>query len=199
MPHRHPTLSTKQSSTVCFVLLCCADYKVSLGSVPEGDKAAREQQLHACHQRSADKLLKLCFDNGGIYIKLGQHIGQLVREHTHVLCLLLGCQRVTSFDCLDTIGGTHFWCHMPPCAVLWLCCAVAQDHLLPEEYVLTMRQHMLDRCPVSSYAEVRQIISEDLGAPPEQLFSSFSEAPIASASLAQVSRGSWVSRGLWAD
>lgn len=45
----------------------------------EDDKAAREQQLHACHQRSADKLLKLCFDNGGIYIKLGQHIGQLVR------------------------------------------------------------------------------------------------------------------------
>lgn len=46
--------------------------------MPEGDTAAREEQLHACHQRSADKLLKLCFDNGGIYIKLGQHIGQLV-------------------------------------------------------------------------------------------------------------------------
>lgn len=44
----------------------------------EGDREGREQQLRACHQRSADKLLKLCFDNGGIYIKLGQHIGQLV-------------------------------------------------------------------------------------------------------------------------
>jgi hypothetical protein len=58
---------------------------VSLGAVPtpeeEGDGSdagAREQALRACHQRSADKLLKLCFDNGGIYIKLGQHIGQLV-------------------------------------------------------------------------------------------------------------------------
>lgn len=61
-----------------------------------------------------------------------------------------------------------------------------QDHLLPEEYVGTMRQHMLDRCPVSSYAEVQQIIREDLGAPPEELFARFSEAPIASASLAQV-------------
>jgi aarF domain-containing kinase len=63
---------------------------------------------------------------------------------------------------------------------------VPQDHLLPEEYVVTMRQHMLDRCPVSSYAEVRQMIQEDLGAPPEQLFKQFSETPIASASLAQV-------------
>jgi aarF domain-containing kinase len=63
---------------------------------------------------------------------------------------------------------------------------VLQDHLLPEEYVMTMRQHMLDKCPVSSYAEVRQIIQEDLGAPPEQLFKQFSKTPIASASLAQV-------------
>jgi hypothetical protein len=50
-----------------------------------------------------------------------------------------------------------------------------------------MREHMLDKCPVSSYAEVKQIIQEDLGAPPEQLFASFSQTPIASASLAQVS------------
>lgn len=49
-----------------------------------------------------------------------------------------------------------------------------------------MREHMLDKCPISSYDEVRHIIQEDLGAPPEQLFSQFSEVPIASASLAQV-------------
>eukprot|EP00879_Flechtneria_rotunda_P022221 GHRR01023445.1.p2 GENE.GHRR01023445.1~~GHRR01023445.1.p2 ORF type:complete len:100 (+),score=28.56 GHRR01023445.1:899-1198(+) len=56
-----------------------ADYKVSLRSVPGDNLDAYEEQLHACHQRSADKLLNLCFDNGGIYVKLGQHIGQLVR------------------------------------------------------------------------------------------------------------------------
>jgi hypothetical protein len=67
-----------------------ADYKVSLNSVDDGDKAAREQQLHACHQRSADKLLKLCFDNGGIYIKLGQHIGQLVSTARHSMQWSLG-------------------------------------------------------------------------------------------------------------
>jgi hypothetical protein len=34
--------------------------------------------------------------------------------------------------------------------------------------------------------EVRQIIKEDLGAPPEVLFASFDPVPVASASLAQV-------------
>jgi len=63
---------------------------------------------------------------------------------------------------------------------------VWQDHLLPEEYVSTMKAHMLDRCPVSSWSEVQQIITEDLGAPPDKLFKQFSPTPIASASLAQV-------------
>jgi hypothetical protein len=49
-----------------------------------------------------------------------------------------------------------------------------------------MRLHMLDRCPVSPLADVRATVAEDLGAPPEQLFASFSPQPIASASLAQV-------------
>ena len=61
-----------------------------------------------------------------------------------------------------------------------------QDHLLPPEYVHTMRDHMLDKCPVSSPAEVAKTLREDLGAGPEELFRSFEEAPIASASLAQV-------------
>ena len=29
-----------------------------------------------------------------------------------------------------------------------------QDHLLPSEYVVCMREHMLDRCPVSTYEQV---------------------------------------------
>jgi ABC1 atypical kinase-like domain len=49
-----------------------------------------------------------------------------------------------------------------------------------------MRQHLLDRCPVSSWAEVARTVREDLGAPPEVLFASFDRVPIASASLAQV-------------
>jgi aarF domain-containing kinase len=65
---------------------------------------------------------------------------------------------------------------------------VAQDHLLPEEYVKTMREHSLDKCPVSSYEEVCKTFTEDLGALPEELFSTFEHEPFASASLAQVHR-----------
>ncbi|KAL4448834.1 hypothetical protein ABPG77_007551 [Micractinium sp. CCAP 211/92] len=111
-----------------------ADYALTLRGL---DGEELEEAKRGCHQRGANRLLDVCFKNGGIYIKLGQHIGML-------------------------------------------------DHLLPSEYVLTMREHMLDRCPVSTYEQVRQTIVEDFGQPPEQLFASFSAQPIASASLAQV-------------
>ena len=53
-----------------------ADYKWSLRGLsgPELEAAQR-----AVHQRSADRLQRLAFANGGIYIKIGQHIAQLVR------------------------------------------------------------------------------------------------------------------------
>jgi aarF domain-containing kinase len=65
------------------------------------------------------------------------------------------------------------------------CLPTVQDHLLPSEYVVTMRQHMLDQCPVSSFKEVKQIVEQDLGRPLEELYASFGQLPIASASLAQ--------------
>ena len=54
-----------------------ADYKLSLTGL-DGDK--HEQALKECHSRSAFKLQRLCFANGGIYIKLGQHVAQLVQN-----------------------------------------------------------------------------------------------------------------------
>ena len=45
---------------------------------------------------------------------------------------------------------------------------------------------MLDKCPVSTYRDIAQVIQEDLGKSPGELFASIEEDPIASASLAQV-------------
>ena len=114
------------------------DYMWSLqGLNPEGEEYQRA--IEECHVRGAQRLLDLCFKNGGIYIKLGQHIAML-------------------------------------------------DHLIPEVYVKTMRNNLLDKCPISSWKSVQNTIREDLGAEWSELFDEFEPLPVASASLAQVHR-----------
>ncbi|KAG9453997.1 hypothetical protein H6P81_006901 [Aristolochia fimbriata] len=51
------------------------DYEYSLLGLPEGPEKLKVK--HKVHTRCARRLQELCFQNGGIYIKLGQHIGQL--------------------------------------------------------------------------------------------------------------------------
>uniref|UniRef100_M4C7I8 ABC1 atypical kinase-like domain-containing protein n=2 Tax=Brassica campestris TaxID=3711 RepID=M4C7I8_BRACM len=112
------------------------DYEYSLSGLAEGS-SEKAKVKHEVHLRSAQKLQELCFKNGGIYIKLGQHIGQL-------------------------------------------------DYLVPEEYVHTMRESMLNKCPVSSYEQVCEVFKKEVGETPDKVFAEFDPVPIASASLAQV-------------
>lgn len=113
-----------------------ADYLYSLRDL-DPKSASYEDAIAACHDRGAQRLLQLCFSNGGIYIKLGQHIAML-------------------------------------------------DHLLPEVYVTTMRNNLLDKCPVSSWKAVSRTIREDLGREWNEMFEHMERIPVASASLAQV-------------
>lgn len=57
--------------------------------------------------------------------------------------------------------------------------------ILPDEYVHEL-ERLHDRLPPMPFADVVSRITSELGAPPHQLFASFSEQPLASATIAQV-------------
>eukprot|EP00743_Colponemidia_sp_Colp-15_P009676 GILK01010587.1.p1 GENE.GILK01010587.1~~GILK01010587.1.p1 ORF type:complete len:564 (-),score=54.98 GILK01010587.1:45-1736(-) len=62
------------------------------------------------------------------------------------------------------------------------------EHLLPSEYVQTMKS-MFQSCPHTSYDDVLEVLQEELKTDPFAVFASLSPEPIASASLAQVHVG----------
>lgn len=49
-----------------------------------------------------------------------------------------------------------------------------------------MQENVLDKCPMTTYDDIKRTFVEELGHPPEELFAYFDQRPIASASLAQV-------------
>ncbi len=65
--------------------------------------------------------------------------------------------------------------------------AATRPDLLPAEFVaeLSRLQH---RVPPASWEQVEQVLTEDLGAPPGQVFAEFDPQPMAGASIAQVHR-----------
>lgn len=47
-----------------------------------------------------------------------------------------------------------------------------QEYLIPQEYVLIMRESMLNKCPVSSYQQVCEVFKKELGDTPDKVFKS---------------------------
>ncbi|KAF1751563.1 hypothetical protein GCK72_018117 [Caenorhabditis remanei] len=67
------------------------DYKTSLRGLPE-PSAEYDDAIQKCHQRSAEHLLELACANGGVFIKVGQHISGMEYlippEYTQTLSIL---------------------------------------------------------------------------------------------------------------
>lgn len=63
----------------------------------------------------------------------------------------------------------------------------SQSYVLPEEWLSELRKLQNEVAPVP-YEEVREVIVAELGAPPETLYLSFDETPLAAASIGQVHR-----------
>lgn len=63
--------------TAVTVARISADYKISLRGIDNLEKEDADQVWSAVHTRSAEKLLGMCSKNGGVFIKVGQHIGAL--------------------------------------------------------------------------------------------------------------------------
>jgi aarF domain-containing kinase len=74
----YTVLAIKRSTTIAKAVgLCVWDYRKTLNK-KYSSKAEESEALRQCHLRSAHRVLKALQENGGLYIKLGQHISAVI-------------------------------------------------------------------------------------------------------------------------
>ncbi|RAL59358.1 hypothetical protein DID88_006848 [Monilinia fructigena] len=76
---RHAYEAVERSGRVVSTLFVCInDYRVTLNHNEKiGDEAKKDKMLKDCHQRCADRTLRVLEKNGSIFIKLGQHLSAM--------------------------------------------------------------------------------------------------------------------------
>ena len=81
-------------------------------AVSHGRNAGGESRWHALHQRCASRLLELCVTNGGVYVKLGQHVAQLdylvPEAYTSTLSALFQSNRPSSIEAVIAVVEEDF-------------------------------------------------------------------------------------------
>lgn len=71
-------LALKRSTTIGkAVALCVWDYRQTLNRKYD-NKAEENEEMRQCHLRSAHRILVALQENGGLYIKLGQHLSSVI-------------------------------------------------------------------------------------------------------------------------
>lgn len=143
---KHGFAAVQRSGRVLSALvLNINEYRVAL-KCNEEDEEIRQSVLKACHQRCADRTLRVLEKNGSVFIKLGQHLSSM-------------------------------------------------NYLLPLEWTRTFIP-LQDRCPVSSYNAIEELVIADTGLPIAAQFERFDKIPIGAASLAQVHLATMKDTGL---
>ncbi|RDL38064.1 Protein kinase-like (PK-like) [Venustampulla echinocandica] len=76
---KHAYKAAERTGRVASTLaVCINDYRVTLSQNEKTeDETERDTTLKACHQRCADRTLKVLEKNGSIFIKLGQHLSAM--------------------------------------------------------------------------------------------------------------------------
>ncbi|TDZ26133.1 ABC1 family protein MCP2 [Colletotrichum sidae] len=98
--------------------VCINDYRTTLNEKEKIENPERQSKiLSDCHQRCADRTLKVLEKNGGIFIKLGQHLSAmnylLPPEWTNTFIPLQDKCPVSSFESIEgmfrTDTGNELW------------------------------------------------------------------------------------------